>query len=165
MLWKAIAWKQGSFSMNIQPDFEDFLKLLETHEVDYMIVGGYAVAFHGYPRFTKDIDIFFDVSPTNVDRVRQVLIAFGFMDNSIPKEALQTPGNVLAIGVPPVRPGSAAGRSHDAQPWVRETPNISAAERHGVDYVAVYRGRNRRRVISRETEWQGNEEGKERSKR
>ena len=46
--------------MNIQPDFEDFLSLLEEHQVDFMIVGGYAVAFHGYPRFTKDIDIYFD---------------------------------------------------------------------------------------------------------
>lgn len=42
--------------MNIQPDFEELLRLLEKHSVDYMIVGGYAVAFHGYPRFTKDID-------------------------------------------------------------------------------------------------------------
>ncbi|MCY2986293.1 MAG: hypothetical protein NTY19_00230 [Planctomycetota bacterium] len=58
MLWNASAWKRGSFSMNIQPDFKDFLQLLETHQVDYMIVGGYAVAFHGFPRFTKDIDIF-----------------------------------------------------------------------------------------------------------
>jgi hypothetical protein len=38
--------------MNTQPDFEDFLRLLEAHGVDYMIVGGYAVAYHGFPRFT-----------------------------------------------------------------------------------------------------------------
>jgi hypothetical protein len=70
MLWNASAWKRESFSMNIQPDFKDFLRLLETHQVDYMIVGGYAVAFHGFPRFTKDIDIFFDVSAANIDRLR-----------------------------------------------------------------------------------------------
>ena len=45
--------------MNIQPDFKKLLALLEEHQVEYMIVGGYAVAFHGYPRFTKDIDIYF----------------------------------------------------------------------------------------------------------
>jgi hypothetical protein len=45
--------------MNTQSDFEDFLRLLESNRVEYMIVGGYAVAFHGFPRFTKDIDIFF----------------------------------------------------------------------------------------------------------
>ena len=63
--------------MNIQPDFEDFLRLLEGRQVDYMIVGGYAVAFHGFPRFTKDIDIFFDTSRENVDRLRQVVVEFG----------------------------------------------------------------------------------------
>ena len=42
--------------MNIHPDFEGLLRLLEDHGVEYMIVGGYAVAYHGHPRFTKDID-------------------------------------------------------------------------------------------------------------
>ena len=42
--------------MNIQQDFEELLKLLEEHKIEYLIVGGYAVAFHGSPRFTKDID-------------------------------------------------------------------------------------------------------------
>ena len=44
--------------MNTQPDFKEFLRLLEKNKVEYVIVGGYAVAFHGYPRFTKDLDIF-----------------------------------------------------------------------------------------------------------
>ncbi len=89
--------------MNTQPDFEDFLKLLETHQVDYMIVGGYAVAYHGFPRFTKDIDIFFDDSSVNVDRLMQALVDFGFNQRSIPRDTLQTAGKVLAIGVAPVR--------------------------------------------------------------
>jgi hypothetical protein len=42
--------------MNTQPDFEELLRLLEQNKVRYMVVGGYAVAFHGFPRFTKDID-------------------------------------------------------------------------------------------------------------
>ncbi|MEI6637506.1 MAG: hypothetical protein WCO99_13130 [Planctomycetota bacterium] len=44
--------------MSTPPDFEDFLQLLEANRVEYMIVGGYAVAYHGFPRFTKDLDIF-----------------------------------------------------------------------------------------------------------
>ena len=59
--------------MNTQPDFEELLKLLEQNSVRYMIVGGYAVAFHGYPRFTKDIDLFFLNSELNIDKVRKVL--------------------------------------------------------------------------------------------
>lgn len=67
--------------MNIQPDFADFLRLLESHRVEYMIVGGYAVAYHGFPRFTKDIDIFFSDTPENAARVRQALVDFGFADD------------------------------------------------------------------------------------
>jgi hypothetical protein len=52
--------------MNTQQDFKELLVLLEKHSVDYMIVGGYAVAFHGHPRFTKDMDIFFSASTENV---------------------------------------------------------------------------------------------------
>jgi predicted nucleotidyltransferase len=89
--------------MNTQPDFEDFLRLFEAHHVDYMIVGGYAVAFHGFPRFTKDIDVFFDNSTANVDRVCRVLVEFGFRAESVDRKSLETPGTVLAIGLPPVR--------------------------------------------------------------
>ena len=89
--------------MNTQPDFEDFLRLLEVHQVEYMIVGGYAVAFHGFPRFTKDIDVFFEASRANVDRLTRVLVEFGFRQESVPQDALETPGTVLAIGVEPVR--------------------------------------------------------------
>lgn len=89
--------------MNIQPDFEEFLRLLETRRVDYMIVGGYAVAFHGFPRFTKDIDIFFDSSERNIDHLCQVLVEFGFREETVPREALGIPGNVFAIGIAPVR--------------------------------------------------------------
>ena len=42
--------------MILNPDFKEFIKLLEKHKVKYLIVGGYALAFHGYPRFTQDID-------------------------------------------------------------------------------------------------------------
>jgi len=89
--------------MNIQPDFEEFLRLLEANQVDYMIVGGYAVAFHGFPRFTKDIDVFFDASVANINRLCRALVEFGFREESLPREAFQTPGNVVAIGVAPVR--------------------------------------------------------------
>jgi len=89
--------------MNIQPDFEEFLQLLEKHKVDYMIVGWYAVAFHGYPRFTKDIDIFFDKSPGNVSRLRRALVDFGFQEKDLPPEAFKEKGNILTFGVVPVR--------------------------------------------------------------
>jgi len=89
--------------MNTHPDFEELLRLLEEHGVEYMIVGGYAVAYHGHPRFTKDIDVFFQMSEDNVGRLRQALVAFGFREEDLPLEAFMTAGNVLTFGVVPTR--------------------------------------------------------------
>ena len=89
--------------MNTHPDFEELLQLLEEHRVEYMIVGGYAVAYHGHPRFTKDIDLFFQVTDENVHRLRQTLVAFGFLEEDLPLEAFTTVGNVLTFGLAPTR--------------------------------------------------------------
>jgi hypothetical protein len=89
--------------MNIQPDFEELLRLLEKHDVDYMIVGGYAVAFHGYPRFTQDIDIFFSNDVENVNRVKNALQDFGFGPQTLSTEVFMDPKNVITFGVTPVR--------------------------------------------------------------
>lgn len=89
--------------MNIQPDFEEFLRLLEAHRVDYMVVGGYAVAFHGFPRFTKDIDVFFDSSAANIPSLRNALVAFGFKETDLPDAIFTESGSVLTFGVAPVR--------------------------------------------------------------
>jgi hypothetical protein len=77
--------------MNTHPDFEDLLRLLEGQRVEYMIVGGYAVAYHGHPRFTKDIDVFFQRSEENVTRLRHALLAFGFGEGDLPLAAITPP--------------------------------------------------------------------------
>jgi hypothetical protein len=68
-----------------------------------MIVGGYAVAFHGFPRFTGDIDIFFDSSEENISKLCEALVDFGFPANEIPLDVLRQKGEMLTFGVPPVR--------------------------------------------------------------
>lgn len=88
--------------MNTQPDFEEFLSLLEKHNVDYMIVGGYAVAFHGYPRFTHDLDIFYDLTPENVARLRAAVLEFGFQEDQIGDDTF-VPKSMATFGVPPLR--------------------------------------------------------------
>ena len=78
--------------------------MLESNKVDYMIVGGYAVAFHGWPRFTGDIDIFYDKSAENIELLKQTLRAFGFPDQDIPDNSFfLKKGEMLTFGVPPVR--------------------------------------------------------------
>ncbi len=89
--------------MNIHPDFEELLRLFEEHGIEYMIVGGYAVAYHGYPRFTKDIDLFFRLTSENAIRLRQALVKFGFREEDLPLDAFTTAGNVLTFGIAPAR--------------------------------------------------------------
>ncbi len=89
--------------MNIHPDFEELLRLIEEYGIKYMIVGGYAVAYHGYPRFTKDIDLFFRLTSENALRLRQALVKFGFQEEDLPLDAFTTAGNVLTFGSAPAR--------------------------------------------------------------
>lgn len=89
--------------MITQQHFEELLKLLEENKVEYVIVGGYAVAFYGYPRFTKDIDIFFRNSEPNVKRIKKALISFGFTDKDLPDELFYEKGNIIQFGIEPLR--------------------------------------------------------------
>ena len=68
-----------------------------------MVVGGYAVAFYGYPLFTKDIDIFYQNTPKNIESVRNALITFGYDESAIPKEAFLEKGSIIKFGIEPVR--------------------------------------------------------------
>ena len=95
--------RPASSFMNTQPDFEDFLRLFDVHRVDYMIVGDYAVAYHGFPRFTKDIDVFFCDASDNLVRLQAALVDFGFQPATVPIETLGKPDTVLAVGIEPVR--------------------------------------------------------------
>ena len=89
--------------MEVQPDFRDLLALLNEHKVEYLIVGGYALAFHGAPRFTGDIDIFVRPHPENARRVLAALAAFGFRFPNLSAEDFRDPNKVVQLGVPPVR--------------------------------------------------------------
>jgi len=88
--------------MDTQPDFEEFLLQLQKNKVEYMLVGGYAVAFHGYPRFTKDLDVFYRNEAANVRRLRDTLVNFGFNRTEVDSLNLNQPGEIIRFGVAPV---------------------------------------------------------------
>jgi hypothetical protein len=89
--------------MEVQPDFRDLLALFNAHNVEYMIVGGYALAFHGAPRFTGDLDILVKPDPENAQRLLEALDTFGFKSVGLTKEDFVSPDQVVQLGVPPVR--------------------------------------------------------------
>lgn len=88
---------------SLNPDFKEFLTLLLDERAEFALVGGYAVAYHGYPRFTGDMDILIQRSPENASKVMKVLDRFGFGSLSISEKDLQAEGNVVQLGFPPVR--------------------------------------------------------------
>ncbi len=89
--------------MEVQQDFKELLKLFNAHKVKYLIVGGYALAFHGAPRYTGDIDIFVKPDAENAIRILNALNEFGFGSVGLKEEDLKTPNKVIQLGFPPVR--------------------------------------------------------------
>jgi hypothetical protein len=89
--------------MEVQKDFREFLELLNAHEVKFIIVGGYALAFHGAPRFTGDIDVFVKPDCQNAERIINALAEFGFSSLDIKIEDFQDQNKIIQLGVPPVR--------------------------------------------------------------
>lgn len=95
----------------LQADLKEFIELLNSHGVEYLVVGGHAVAFHGHPRFTGDIDFFIRMTPANVQRILSALNDFGFGSLKMTERDLLEPKRVVRLGRPPNH-GRAAG-DHD----------------------------------------------------
>lgn len=88
---------------HLPQDFKDFLKLLSENEVQYLLIGGYAVGYYGYPRATHDIDIWIAADPENAEKMVEVMTRFGFEEGSLSKETFLEADAVVRLGVPPMR--------------------------------------------------------------
>jgi len=77
--------------------------LLNSNNVEYLLIGGYAVGIHGYIRTTNDLDIWVGVSPENAARIERVLREFGFAIAALTSDLFLAPNNVVRLGVPPIR--------------------------------------------------------------
>jgi len=89
--------------MELPLDFKEFLKLLNEHKVKYLVIGGYAVGYHGYPRATEDIDIWIAMNPTNAERVTTALREFGFDLPELKSDLFLQERNIIRLGRPPMR--------------------------------------------------------------
>jgi len=89
--------------MEVQPDFKELLGLFNVHGVDYLIVGGYALAFHGAPRFTVGLDVLVQPEPDKARKILAALADFGFGDLGLCPGDFIRPETVVQLGVPPVR--------------------------------------------------------------
>ena len=84
-------------------DFKEFVELLNRHEVEYLIVGGYALGIHGYPRYTGDLDVWINPTPENGRKMILVMDGFGFASMGLTWQDFSASGNVIQMGHPPFR--------------------------------------------------------------
>jgi len=87
----------------LQTDLKEFIGLLNSHNVDYLVIGGHAVAFHGFPRYTGDFDFFVKISDDNADALVAVLVRFGFASIELSRETFLKRSQILQLGIPPNR--------------------------------------------------------------
>ena len=87
----------------LNQDFKEFIESLNNNGVRYLVVGGYAVALHGHPRYTKDIDIWVEMIPDNAQRLIEALAQFGFGSLGLQKKDFLEEDQIIQLGYPPAR--------------------------------------------------------------
>lgn len=87
----------------LNPDFREFIESLNDNGVRYLVVGGYAVAFHGHPRYTKDFDVWIEMSEANAARMVAALEQFGFGSLGLTAADFLVPDQIIQLGYPPNR--------------------------------------------------------------
>lgn len=90
-------------NQRLPQDFKEFLKLLNERGVEYLLIGGYAVGYHGYPRTTADMDVWVANNRENARKLVEVFMEFGMNSPDITPELFMNSGNIIRMGVPPVR--------------------------------------------------------------
>ena len=89
--------------MEVAPDFDEFIACLTAHGVEFVVVGAYALAYHGAPRFTGDLDILVRPTVENASRLLNALEAFGFPIQELTPQAVADTRRMIEMGVPPVQ--------------------------------------------------------------
>jgi len=89
--------------MEIYRDFRELFESFNANNVEYVVVGGYALAHHGAPRYTKDIDLYVRPSVENSERIMAALDVYGFRPDELSAKDFQREGQIMQIGYPPIR--------------------------------------------------------------
>jgi len=108
--------------LELANDYKEFLRLLRAHGVEYLLIGGWAVGYHGYPRATYDLDVWIAISPANAARVMKALADFGFDVPELSSDLFLKDDSIVRMGSEPVR--------------IELMTSIS-----GVEFDVCYRGR------------------------
>ena len=87
--------------IHLPPDFKEFLKLLNANQIEYLLVGGYAVSYHGYPRATIDMDLWVAIHQENSQKLVSALKEFGFAPPDLSEALFLKEDQIIRMGIPP----------------------------------------------------------------
>ena len=87
----------------LPPDFKEFLNLLKSNNIRYLLIGGYAVGYHGYPRSTNDMDIWIPIDPKTAEQMVLALKEFGFDTPQLSEKLFLKEKNIVRMGIAPIR--------------------------------------------------------------
>jgi len=90
-------------TIRLPPDFKEFLQLLGSRQVEYLLIGGHAVGYHGYPRATADMDVWVAIHPQNAQKLVAVLREFGFDVPELSTDLFLQENQIIRMGVPPMK--------------------------------------------------------------
>ena len=135
--------------MVLNPDFREFVASLNDRKVRYLVVGGYAVAFHGHPRYTKDLDVWINRDVGNAERLLLALTDFGFGAVGLTAKDFLEPDQVVQLGYPPNRIDlitKLAGVDFDTCYPHRETLNVEGIP---IAFIDLKHLRQNKRAVGR----------------
>ena len=121
--------------MEVAPDFDEFIACLTAHGVEFVIVGAYALAYHGAPRFTGDLDVLIRPTIDNASRLLKALEAFGFPVTELTPEAVADRRRMIEMGVPPVQIHVMSAISGVEWPEIWDRHEQGPFGRHVVSYI------------------------------
>ncbi len=101
--WTKFAESFISGNTVLNQDFKEFIQLLHNNDVRYLVIGGYAVALHGHPRYTKDLDVWIEMTPGNAMNMVKALEQFGFDSLGLRAADFLVPRQIIQLGYPPNR--------------------------------------------------------------
>ncbi len=130
--------------MKLHKDIREFIELCLSRKVEFLLVGGYALAFHGAPRFTEDIDLMVLVSPGNAEKLHGVLETFGFGETGITRGDFLEAGQVIQLGRAPNRIDLLTGISGVTweEAWSSRVPvSLDGIEIHAIGKTELIRNK------------------------
>jgi hypothetical protein len=136
--------------MDIGQDFKEFIELLNKHQVEYIVVGGYAVAMYGYPRYTGDIDFWVNPTQTNAKKIINALIEFGFGDLDINENDFNMEDKKIQIGFPPNRIDIITGVTGLTFNETYKSKKVITISETNINFISLYHLRLNKNSTGRE---------------